>query len=517
MKQVYSLLGIKGIRTTPYHPQTDGMVERFNQTLKAMLRKFVSDTGADWDQWLPYLLFAYREVPQATGYSPFELLYGRQVRGPLDVLREAWMGEGPATPTNIVSYVLKMRDKLEELSSLAHNNKEQAQSSQKSWYDRTARSRTFNTGQKVLLLLPTSESSLLAKWQGPAGDMMWARAVAEEELREQYFPTAGGGATCPPIDHLSSHHQAELQRIIPEGLFREEPGRTSVISHDIQLTSPGRIRQTSFRVPARLIPALKDEVQSMLEMGVIVPSRSQWCSPVVLVPKKDGGLRFCVDFSKLNAIKPQVSKVDAVRSCLPPSMKKGVRSFLGLVGWYCRFLPDFATRAAPLTNLTRKSSPNKVVWTEDCDKAFQDLKESLCRSPVLQSPDFDLPFTVQTNASGVGLGAVLLQGEGEDRRPVLYISRKLFPRETRYSTVEKDCLAIKWAVDTLKYYLMGKEFVLETAHRALQWLNRMRDSNARVTRWYLSLQPYKFSVEYKPGKHNVTADFLSRLYEEGQA
>ena len=94
LRQIYGLVGIKGIRTTPYHPQTDGLVERYNQTLKRMLRKFVAANGKDWDRWLPNLLFAYREVPQATtGFSPFELLYGRRVRGPLDVLREAW--EGP--------------------------------------------------------------------------------------------------------------------------------------------------------------------------------------------------------------------------------------------------------------------------------------------------------------------------------------------------------------------------------------------------------------------------------------
>ncbi len=93
LKQVYQLLGIKSLRTTPYHPQTDGLTERFNQTLKQMLRKFVSETGRDWDQWLPYLLFAYREVPQAsTGFSPFELLYGRDVRGPLALLQEMWEG-----------------------------------------------------------------------------------------------------------------------------------------------------------------------------------------------------------------------------------------------------------------------------------------------------------------------------------------------------------------------------------------------------------------------------------------
>lgn len=697
LRQVYSLLGIQGIRTTPYHPQTDGMVERFNQTLKSMLRKFVAESGADWDQWLPYLLFSYREVPQAsTGFSPFELLFGREVRGPLDILRESWEGDAPHQSSNIVSYVLRMREKLDHLSSMAHNHLAQAHMRQKTWYDRTARSRTFSSGQKVLLLLPSSESSLLAKWQGPfevlrrvgevtyeiampdrrrqkqiyhvnllkewigrpsaIQDQLWARTVEqEEELAEQYFPTAGAESTYPSVTHLTPEQQEELRRITPQGLFQDKPGRTNVITHDIRLTSPGPIRQTATRAPARLIPALKQEVQAMLDMGVIEPSHSEWCSPVVLVPKKDGGLRFCVDFSKLNGIsafdpypmprvdelverlgkakflstldlckgywqvplspraqeltafrapsglfqfrtmpfglhgaaatfqrlmdevlrgaeeyaaayiddvvihsaswtehlqhlsdifkrirqaglvvnaskcqlaksevcylgyvlgsgtiRPQVSKVDAVRKCQPPSTKKGVRSFLGLVGWYRRFIPNFSSRAAPLSDLTRKTSPNKVVWSPECERAFLDLKDSMCNDPVLQSPDFSLPFTVQADASGIGLGAVLLQGEGEDKRPVQYVSRKLFPRETRYSTIEKECLAIKWALDTLKYYLVGKDFVLETDHRALQWLHRMRDFNSRITRWHLSLQPYRFTVRYKAGKDNVIADFLSR-------
>lgn len=89
LQQVYKLLGIKGIKTTLYHPQSEGLVECFNQSLKNMLRKFVTETGLDWDQWLPYLLFDYCEVPQAsTGFSPFELFYGCQVRGPLDLLKE---------------------------------------------------------------------------------------------------------------------------------------------------------------------------------------------------------------------------------------------------------------------------------------------------------------------------------------------------------------------------------------------------------------------------------------------
>lgn len=701
LRQVYSLLGIKGIRTTPYHPQTDGMVERFNQTLKAMLRKFVNDTGSDWDQWLPYLLFAYREVPQAsTGYSPFELLFGRPVRGPLDVLREAWEGTQQNQPVNIVSYVLRMRDKLDQLTTLAHDNMAKAQAQQKSWYDRSARSRSFEPGQKVMLLLPSAESSLLAKWQGPfevlrkmgpvtyqismpgrrkpqqvfhinllklwvpreeePGHLLWARTVDEdEELQEQYFPVAQGEPSQPELGHLPPRRRWELQRCIPEGLFREEPGRTTLTQHGIRLTSPGPIRQTCYRVPARLVPVLKEEVESMLKAGIIVRSHSEWCSPIVLVPKKDGSLRFCADFRKLNSIsafdpypmprvddlierlgkakflttldlckgywqvpltpeaqemtafrvpsglfhftvmpfglhgaaatfqrlmdqvlrgaedyaaayiddvvvhsstweqhvahlrdvfdrihqaglvinaskchiakpevaylgytlgggvvKPQLDKVEAIQNCPPPTTKKGVRSFLGLVGWYRRFIPDFSSRAAVLTDLTRKNAPNRVRWTDACEQAFQELKDCMCRGPVLQSPDFDLPFVVQTDASGVGLGAVLLQGVGDDCRPVQYISRKLYPRETRYSTVEKECLAVKWALDTLRYYLVGKDFTLETDHRALQWLHTMKDSNARVTRWLMAMQPYRFTVRYRPGKTNVTSDFLSRPEDE---
>ena len=214
-------------------------------------------------------------------------------------------------------------------------------------------------------------------------------------------------------------------------------------------------------------------------------------------------------------IRPQVEKVDAMRNCTPPTTKKKVRSFLGLAGWYRRFIPNFSERASPLSDLTRAAAPNRVVWTEQCESAFQDPKGAVCGDSVLLSPDFDRPFIVQTDASGVGLGAVLLQEVDGFRRPVAYISRKLVPRERRYSAVELECLAIKWALDSLRYHLLGRPFHLETDHRALQWLERMRDTNSRVTRWYLSLQPYRFTVTYRPGATNRVADFLSHIPEAG--
>ena len=116
------MLHIRPIITSPYHPQTDGLVERFNQTLKAMLSKVHIQEGKDWDQLLPYVLFAYREIPQSTtGFSPFELLYGREVRGPRDVLKEAWVAKEKASES-VVSHILSIRKKMEVMMEVATEN-----------------------------------------------------------------------------------------------------------------------------------------------------------------------------------------------------------------------------------------------------------------------------------------------------------------------------------------------------------------------------------------------------------
>ena len=136
LSEVYRLLGIKPIRTTQYHPQTDGLVERLNGTLKAMLKKTAAEEGRDWDRLLPYLMFAYREVPQAsTGFSPFELVYGRNVRGPLNVLKESWEAS-TRSPESVVSYVMLIQERLTKLRDVVHENFENTQATQKEWYDR---------------------------------------------------------------------------------------------------------------------------------------------------------------------------------------------------------------------------------------------------------------------------------------------------------------------------------------------------------------------------------------------
>ncbi|CAM5100675.1 unnamed protein product [Eretmochelys imbricata] len=154
-------------------------------------------------------------------------------------------------------------------------------------------------------------------------------------------------------------------------------------------------------------------------------------------------------------VMPQLNKLEAIQNWPRPNRKKQVRAFLGLVGYYRRFIPHFATRASPLTDVIKARGPDMVKWTDAEEKAFMDLQTALGSNPVLIAPDFNKEFILQTDASEVGLGAVLSQMVGDEEHPILYLSRKLLPREQKYAVVERECLAVKWAMEILRYYLLG--------------------------------------------------------------
>ncbi|CAM5162290.1 unnamed protein product [Natator depressus] len=154
-------------------------------------------------------------------------------------------------------------------------------------------------------------------------------------------------------------------------------------------------------------------------------------------------------------VKLQLNKIEAIQNWPQPNWKKQVRAFLGVVGYYRRFIPHFATRASPLTDLLKARGPDMVKWTDATEKAFMDLLTALCSNPVLIAPDFNKEFILQTDASEVELGAVLSQMVGDEEHPILYLSRKLLLREQKYTVVERECLAVKWAMEILCYYLLG--------------------------------------------------------------
>ena len=135
----------------------------------------------------------------------------------------------------------------------------------------------------------------------------------------------------------------------------------------------------------------------------------------------------------------------------------------------------------------------------------------MTRSPILRLPDVGRDFILRTDASNIGLGAVLLQEKDGIKFPIHYASKKLLPREQAYSTIERECLAIVWAVKKFQTYLYGRQFILETDHQPLVYMQKARVVNSRIMRWALSLQPYRMRIEaIKGSSQNVGADFLSR-------
>ncbi len=205
-----------------------------------------------------------------------------------------------------------------------------------------------------------------------------------------------------------------------------------------------------------------------------------------------------------------IDKTAAIAACPRPKTKKEVRQFLGLAGYYRRFIPDYSELTSPLTDLTKKEVPDMVPWTERCQQVFTQVKAALCGGPLLHSPDFSLPFLLQTDASDRGLGAVLTQEiVGEERRCCTSVGSSLRERRCtaplrrsvwRSGGRSSPSAIISWD---------GNSPSVRTTHPS-QWLHRMKDTNARITRWYLALQPFKFKVIHRPGTQMTVADFLSR-------
>lgn len=182
------------------------------------------------------------------------------------------------------------------------------------------------------------------------------------------------------------------------------------------------------------------------------------------------------------------SKIRAVHVIPAPSSLEALRSFLGLPGYYRRFIPQFSTIAAPLTDLSKKYV--RFVWTDVHEGAFQKLKLCLCSAPILAYPRFDKPFILQTDASDVGLGAVLAQlDETGHERVLAYASRTLSGREGNYTTMEKEALAVVFATEHFRVYLLGRKFCLVTDNSALKWLHSVQP-NGRIARWIMDLQQF---------------------------
>ena len=431
-------------------------------------------------------------------------------------------------------------------------------------------------------------------------------------------------------------------------------GKTDIIMHHIDTGEARPVRQPLRRYPPAHVEAISDHVDNMLSQGTIEPASSPWASNVVLVKKKDGSFRCCIDYRQLNSVtKKDVYPLPRINDCLDamatatlfstfdlrssyhqvqvapqdrdkttficprgmyryrampfglcnagstfqrlmdvvmsglhldvclvylddiilfsrtvdehlerlvrvlgrlrsaglklkpekcslmqrsvsflghvvsgegiatdpkkietvmewpvPNSVKEVRSFLGLTGYYRRFVKGYASIAAPLHALTKKG--RVFEWTEETQDAFETLRKALTTPPILAMPDDNGEFVLDTDASDQSIGAVLSQVQGGTEKVIAYASRSLDKREINYCITRKELLAIIFSLKYFKQYLMGRHFKVRTDHAPLTWLRRTPDPIGQQARWLEIMEEFDFQVEHRPGLKHANADAVSR-------
>ncbi|GJV89040.1 reverse transcriptase domain-containing protein [Tanacetum coccineum] len=274
------------------------------------------------------------------------------------------------------------------------------------------------------------------------------------------------------------------------------------------------------RVNPKIHDVIKKEVEKLLDAGLIYPiSDSPWVSPVHCVPKKGGMTVVTNDENELvptrldlrfnEGIEVDKAKIDVISKLPHPTTVKGIRSFLGHAGFYRRFIKDFSKISRPMTHLLEKNTP--FIFSEECIQAFQTLKKKLTEAPILIAPNWDQPFELMCDASDYAIGAVLGQRIEKHFRPIHYASKTMTEAETNYTTTEKEMLAVVYAFEKFRSYLIMNKSVVYTDHSALKYLFNKKDAKARLLRWVLLLQEFDFKVIDTKGAENYAADHLSRL------
>ncbi|XP_065929667.1 uncharacterized protein [Magallana gigas] len=423
---------IRKLNTTPYHPQANGLVERFNGTLKRMLQIYAQDEPERFPESL-------EEDEADSQLQP-----------------------------SVLSYILETREKLAKMGDIVSENEEVSKIKQKRYYDRKARHRSFEVGDKLLVLLPTSTKKLLAQWKGPVSV---TEKVSPVDYRVQYD---NGVRKVYHINMLKRWIERDDDNVVSD-----EKVITAVCHADSSDDDDEWIGNPLLHV--------RDTVNDVTISQRLTQKQKEPNAQIEEIIDRLGEAKY-------------LSKLDLTKGywqILLDNEAKEKSAFITPFGHYQFTVMPFGMMNSAATfnrlNAGLTANPKK------CEFAAREL-EFLGH----------LVGNGQTDASDRGLGALLLQEKCGECHPLVYLSKKLLPREQNFATVEKEYYAIVWAVQRLQKYLYGREFIIETDHRALQWLKTMKSQNPRLLRWSLVLQEYRFTVKHIPGANNKMADLLSR-------
>ncbi|XP_076028478.1 uncharacterized protein LOC143017575 [Oratosquilla oratoria] len=341
--------------------QSQGALERFHGTFKTMLAKYGHETGNEWDVGLPFLLYAIRCAEQSSlGFSPSELLFGRDIRGPMKLLHESWIDLEHAD--NLFEYVFKLKENLDVVHRFAQCNLKLSQEKMKENYDKDAVERNFEVGDEILLFLPVRKCPLQARYKGPfrvigkRGDLNYVistpdhrktKRLVHVNLIKKYHRRDSGSAAKTvekvygtvnslevvemqseddldkiPVGnklknsdvladlnsklcHLSDSQQSDLSELLQEfvEIFGDVPRPTTEAVHHIELVEGAApVREKPYRMSPHKAAILQKEVTFLLDNHLAEPSKSDWAAPCILVPKGNGEYRMCTDYRKLNAL-----------------------------------------------------------------------------------------------------------------------------------------------------------------------------------------------------------------------